>query len=170
MVRADYAGVYSSLLRDAFRALRRRGAGYDLAEELAAGACARAVNRPQNLRNARCLSAYVIAIAVNMLRDEVARCNRLCPLMPEHDRPTPPQTNVMGIDLDRALRACGPQGELLRKRYLLGQTTAEIAKDLRVDSADAVRHRVARATKTVRKHMLGVGVVDRPVSHIQIAR
>lgn len=164
ITRADYAGIYPDLVKNTFRTLLRRGASYDLAAELAAAACARAVNRLGGLRDPRCLRAYVVVTAVNMLRDEVVHYQRFCPLMPKHDRATPPHANAAVISLRRALHRCGHQGELLRRRFLIGETTAEIAADFGI-SRDAVRHRITRALGRVRKE-LDVGTAFGPPGRI----
>jgi RNA polymerase sigma-70 factor (ECF subfamily) len=140
--------------------LLSRGCSPALAEELSQAAWTRGWEHRAQLRDRSKVLPWVNSIALNLLRSEFRR-REVAELTP--DVPVKPQTGPREIDLKRMLEKCSPTDRaLLRKHYLAGFTSSEIAQHLNC-SAVTVRVRLLRLRRRMQTEMTARPIGAAPV-------
>jgi RNA polymerase sigma-70 factor (ECF subfamily) len=135
-----------------------RGADPELAEETAQAAWTRGWARRRQLRDPNCVGTWVNSIAMNLFRNSHRTAKRTQALT---ELPAPSTSAMDGLDVGKVLDCCRQKDRsLLQLHYLYGYTTGEIGDRVGLTST-AVRVRLLRARRTLRKRLKIV--VNQPV-------
>ena len=103
------------------------GAQRDLAEEIAQAAWVRGWERLPQLRNDRCVVAWVNRIARNLLNSKMRR-KREVPLLPHHERSAVTSIDSSRVHLEMILQKCTPNERLVLEASMAGYSGAELAQ------------------------------------------
>jgi RNA polymerase sigma-70 factor (ECF subfamily) len=148
ITREQYAEAYSNGYEKTTRFLVSRAVDFEIAEETSQAAWARGWEHRHKLRNPAMVLSWVNTIALNLFRNWYRR-REAAHLIPEIS--VPPQTSPQAIDVQRALSKCAPADrEMLEKHYVAGYTSAELGHEMGCTPV-AVRVRVLRARRRIRK-------------------
>lgn len=146
----QYAVAFAGGVARTTRFLLSRGCSATLAEEVAQAAWVKGWEQHTKLREPEKVLNWVNTIAFNLFRSEFRRRD-VAELAP--DVAVAPQTGPGAIDIQRILEKCSPiERTLLRKHYLAGYTSKEIAHQLDC-SAVTVRVRLLRLRRSIQKAM-----------------
>lgn len=146
----QYAAAFTTGVARTTRFLLSRGCSATLAEEVAQAAWVKGWEQHAKLREPEKVLNWVNTIAFNLFRSEFRRRD-VAELAP--DVPVAPQTGPGAIDMQRIFEKCTPvERTLLRKHYLDGYTSKEIAQHLDC-SAVTVRVRLLRLRRSIQKAM-----------------
>ena len=151
--------------------LMKLGARDDQAEDLVQSAYLRGLQHHTQLRDESCLPAWIDTIATNGLRTtwRAARMDQLEVIKPK--AVVTSGINIEVLDLKRALEEkCTPrQRQLTDLIYSYGFSAAEAAQQLGI-TVNAVYSDLARARKTIRKHMSDLPVDRRDLTRRRHAK
>lgn len=148
MTREAFGTAYENGHQRTIHFLLSKGLPEDLAMETAQAAWARGWERRHQIRDVDKTLTWVNSIALNLYRSQLRRE----PARQELEEfPVPPTPNLAAIDVDRVLRRCAPrERRLLENYYLRENDIADIAREQHC-SQTAVRVRLVRARKRVRR-------------------
>jgi RNA polymerase sigma factor (sigma-70 family) len=146
----QYAAAFADGGPRTTRFLLSRGCSLTVAEELSQAAWAKGWEHHSKLRERVKVLNWVNSIAFNLFRSEFRRPEVT---VPTPDVPMAPRTGPEAIDVQRILQMCSPiERELLKKHYLAGYTSTEIAQYLGC-SAVTVRIRLWRLRRRIQMVM-----------------
>jgi RNA polymerase sigma-70 factor (ECF subfamily) len=148
MTALEYGTAFEKGFAKTIRFLVSRGARPEVAEETAQAAWTRGWTYRRRLRDPRFVCTWVNTIAMNLFRNSHRLTKRRQPLF---DMAGPPHSILLAVDVEKLFEFCR-QGDrpLLKLHYLYGYTTGEISDRVGL-SPTAVRVRLSRARKTLRK-------------------
>ncbi len=155
MTREEYGAAYQKGYKLTVRFLVSRGLPYDSAQETAQAAWTKGWERLGQLRNANMVLTWMNSIALNIHRSCIRR-EPLLQILPE--LPAPPKINLAAIDVQRILKSCKTKDRVVLHRYYIeGYKVREIASSQGWTDT-AVRIRLLRARRTVRKRLDRIAV------------
>src|SRR5258708_161313 len=155
MTREEYGAAYQKGYKLTVRFLVSRGLPYARAQETAEAAWTKGWERLGQLRNANMVLTWMNSIALNIHRSCIRR-EPLLQILPE--LPAPPKINLAAIDVQRILKSCKTKDRVVLHRYYIeGYKVGEIASSQGWTDT-AVRIRLLRARRTVRKRLDRIAV------------
>lgn len=168
MTTGDYGKAFEEGFPKTVRFLMSRGADPEIAEETAQAAWSRGWARRRQLRDPNCVSTWVNSIAMNLFRNAHRTSKRNQALT---ELPAAPSSAMADLDVGKVLDCCRQKDRsLLKLHYLYGYTTGEIGDRVGLSST-AVRVRLLRARRSLRKrlkiHSAPVVSIDRNEVHAE---
>jgi DNA-directed RNA polymerase specialized sigma24 family protein len=154
MTQEGFGQAYLRGFTRTVRLLLSRGASMNDAEDAAQTAWLQGWRKIDQLRDERMIVSWVSTIAINYHRrgfQHQARYRALTDLSVHIGMDVAPP-NTMKMDAAKILKFCRPADRILFEHQLGGLTTEEIARKQRA-SATAIRIRLLRARRTVRKSL-----------------
>jgi RNA polymerase sigma-70 factor (ECF subfamily) len=150
MTTGDYGKAFEESFSKTVRFLMSRGADAELAEETAQAAWTRGWARRRQLRDPNCVATWVNSIAMNLFRNTHRNAKRIQALT---EVPALPSSTLVNADVAKVLDCCRLKDRsLLKLHYLYGYTTGEIGDRVGLSST-AVRVRLLRARRSLRKRL-----------------
>lgn len=150
MTTGDYGKAFEEGFTKTVRFLMSRGADPEIAEETAQAAWSRGWARRRQLRDPNCVGTWVNSIAMNLFRNTHRTAKRNQALT---ELPAPSSSTTVGLDVGKVLDCCRQKDKsLLKLHYLYGYTTGEIGDRVGLSST-AVRVRLLRARRSLRKRL-----------------
>jgi RNA polymerase sigma factor (sigma-70 family) len=150
MIAGDYGKAFEEGFSKTVRFLISRGADLVIAEEVAQAAWTRGWACRQQLRDPNCVGTWVNSIAMNLFRNTYRTSKRSQALT---ETPAPPTSTLVHVDVGKLLDSCRQRDRsLLKLHYLYGYTTGEIGDRVGLSST-AVRVRLLRARRALRKRL-----------------
>jgi RNA polymerase sigma-70 factor (ECF subfamily) len=148
MTRDQYASAYDNGFAMTTKFLVSRGINVETAEEAAQAAWVKGWEHRDKLRDPKKVLSWVNTIALNVFRNWLRR-RETGQLSVEV--PIPPHASAQLIDVGSALAKCAPADrEMIEKHYLAGYTCAELGQQSGCTPV-AVRVRLLRARRRIRK-------------------
>ena len=155
MTQEEYGAAYQKSYKLTVRFLVSRGLSHDTAQETAQAAWTKGWERLGQLRNANMVLTWMNSIALNIHRSYIRR-EPLLQILTE--LPAPPKINLAAIDVQRILKCCKTKDRVVLHRYYIeGYKVREIASS-QGWTETAVRIRLLRARRTVRKRLDRIAV------------
>jgi DNA-directed RNA polymerase specialized sigma24 family protein len=146
MTREAYGEAYKQGVHRTIRLLRSRGAGPEMAADMAQSAWLRGWERLSQLRDERIILTWINTIALNQHRDAI-RTVRLWQEIDERHAKT--SVNLAAIDVARVLCLCRPSDRALLSAQIEGVTMKELAAEKGVTET-AIKIRLLRARRSAR--------------------
>jgi len=153
MTRDEFGIAYERNFHRTVRSLMARGLRFAEAEELAQVAWTKGWEKLDQLRDARCVGAWILRIAVHAASDLIAKRMRARETPLQEEAIVGYEMNLMDqLDVRRAILKCARRYQVIVDQlYFEGYSERELAQRSG-RSVTSIRGRAYRARRAVREH------------------